>query len=113
MGVAPDDYKELAPLAEALGAALAATRKVTDRGWLPRARQLGITGISVAPRLYVAVGLSGKFNHALGFRNAGTVLAINDDPTAPIFDFADIGIVADWKRVVPLLTAALATEVRV
>ena len=109
-GVAPEDYGALDPLTRGLGAALAATRKVTDRGWLPRARQLGITGIAIAPRLYFAIGLSGKFNHSVGIRGAGMVVAINDDPEAPIFNFSDIGIVADWKQVVPPLAVALAAN---
>ena len=67
-GVAPDEYELLSPLAATLGAELAATRKVTDKGWAPRARQVGITGRSIAPRLYVAIGLSGKFNHLVGVR---------------------------------------------
>lgn len=106
-GVAHEEYDRLRPLTEALGATLAATRKVTDWGWLPRARQLGITGQAIAPNLYVAVGLSGKFNHSVGIRGAGTVLAINNDPQAPIFGFADIGIVGDWKEVVPRLVAGI------
>ena len=69
-GVAPEDYPLLQPFQDALGAELAATRKVTDRGWLPRARQLGITGRSIAPRLYVALGASGKYNHMVGVRAA-------------------------------------------
>ena len=81
---------------------------MTDQGWLPRSRQVGITGRSIAPQLYIGVGLSGKFNHAIGIRAAGTVLAVNNDPDAPIWDHADIGIVADWHDVVPLLTARLA-----
>ena len=79
-GVAPEDYPLLEPLRDALGAELAATRKVTDRGWLPRARQVGITGRSIAPRLYVVLGASGKFNHMVGVRAARSVLAINTDP---------------------------------
>ena len=106
-GVTPDEYEQLAPLAALLGAELAATRKVTDKGWAPRARQVGITGRSIAPRLYVAVGLSGKFNHMVGVRGAGTILAVNHDPTAPVFEHCDIGIVADWHEVVPLLQQAL------
>ena len=82
-GVTPDEYEELSPLAAVLGAELAATRKVTDQGWAPRARQVGITGRSIAPRLYVAVGLSGKFNHMVGVRAAGTILAVNADRGAP------------------------------
>ncbi len=106
-GVAPGEYELLAPLAALLGAELAATRKVTDRGWAPRSRQVGITGRSIAPRLYVAVGLSGKFNHMVGVRAAGTILAVNADRGAPVFDHCDVGIVGDWHEVVPLLHEAL------
>jgi electron transfer flavoprotein alpha subunit len=106
-GVPPDEYGALEPLLEVLGAELAATRKVTDKGWLPRARQVGITGRSIKPQLYVSIGASGKFNHVIGFRSAGTVLAVNPDPGALIFDVADIGIVGDWREAVPLLTTAL------
>ena len=109
-GVAPADYAALSPLAAALGAELAATRKVTDQGWAPRARQVGITGRSIAPRLYVAVGLSGKFNHMVGVRAAGTVVAINEDRSAPVFEHCDVGLVGDWRQVVPLLHAALRRE---
>jgi len=106
----PDDYEELSPLAALLGAELAATRKVTDKGWAPRARQVGITGRSIAPRLYVALGLSGKFNHMVGVRAAGTILAINEDPGAPVFSQCDVGIVGDWHVVVPALAAALRED---
>jgi electron transfer flavoprotein alpha subunit len=106
-GVPPDCYPLLQPLLELLGAELAATRRVTDLGWLPRSRQVGITGHSISPRLYVALAIAGKFNHTVGTRGAGTVLAVNDNPQAPIFDAADIGIVAPWQEVVPLLTAAV------
>jgi electron transfer flavoprotein alpha subunit len=102
-GVAPDGYPALNPLLEVLGAKLAASRKVTDQGWLPRSRQVGITGHSIAPSLYVAIGLSGKFNHMVGVRAAGTVLVVNPDPRAAAFDWADVGIVGDWEEVVPLL----------
>ncbi len=106
-GVGPDEYDALEPLRTLLGAELGATRKVTDEGWLPRARQVGITGRSIAPRLFVSVGASGKFNHSVGLRAAGTVLAINNDPAAPIFQVADIGIVADWRHALPLLVDEL------
>ncbi|MCU1459748.1 MAG: electron transfer flavoprotein beta subunit [Actinomycetia bacterium] len=102
-GVAPEDYPTLDPLLGLLAAELGATRKVTDKGWLPRARQIGITGRSVAPRLYVAVGLSGKFNHSVGYRSARTVLAINSKADALVFETADVGIVGDWREVLPLL----------
>jgi electron transfer flavoprotein alpha subunit len=107
-GVDPADYPELDPLLAVLGAELGATRKVTDNGWLPRARQIGITGRSIAPQLFVAIGSSGKFNHMVGVRAAGTVLAVNPDPEAPVFGVADVGIVGDWRTVVPHLVAAVA-----
>ena len=107
VGVAPEDYPRLDALRALLDAELAGTRKVTDQGWLPRARQIGVTGRSIAPRLYIALGLSGKFNHVIGFRRAGTVLAINSDPQALIFDLADIAMVGDWREIVPGLVAEL------
>jgi electron transfer flavoprotein alpha subunit len=91
-----------------LGAELAATRKVTDQGWLPHGRQLGITGRSVAPRMYLAVGLSGNQNHLVGASRAGTVLAINTDPAAEIFGHCDVGLVADWQEVMPYLVDGLS-----
>lgn len=106
-GVQPDEYPLLSPLAALLGAELGATRKVTDKGWAPRARQIGITGRSIAPRLYVALGLSGKFNHMVGVRSAGTILAVNQDPDALVFGHADVGLVGDWHQVVPALEDAL------
>jgi electron transfer flavoprotein alpha subunit len=107
MGVPPDAYDDLEPLRTLLRAELGATRKVTDQGWLPRSRQIGITGRSIAPRLFVSIGASGKFNHAVGLRAAGTVLAINDDAHAPIFASADAGIVGNWREVIPLLVDQL------
>jgi electron transfer flavoprotein alpha subunit len=107
-GVPPDDYESLSPLAALLGAELAATRKVTDKGWAPRSRQVGITGRSIAPKLYVALALSGKFNHIVGVRAAGTILAVNADRGAPVFDHCDVGIVGDWHEVVPRLAQVLA-----
>ena len=110
-GVAPEEYAQLQPLLSALGAELAATRKVTDKGWLPRSRQVGITGRSIAPRLYVAFGLSGKFNHMVGVRAAKTILAVNTAPDALVFGHTDIGIVGDWHDVLPLLCEQLAEAV--
>jgi electron transfer flavoprotein alpha subunit len=107
-GVPPERYGELDELLAVLGATLAATRKVTDKGWMPRSRQVGITGHSIRPDLYVALAVSGKFNHMVGVRAAGTVLAINRDPAAPVFDACDVGIVGDWTEIVPLLTQAVA-----
>ena len=108
VGVDPDGYPVIDELRAALGdAALGATRRVTDRGWVPRSRQVGVTGHAVAPRLLVAVGSSGRFNHTVGIRNAAVVLAINSDPSAEIFDQVDVGLVGEWQTVVPELTAEL------
>lgn len=111
-GVDPERYDELTPLLELLGAELGATRKVTDEGWLPRARQLGITGHSISPRLYLGLGLGGKFNHTVGVRAAGTIVAVNPDRDAPVFDWVDVGLVARWEDVVPELVARLEARTR-
>lgn len=108
LGVQPPDYPLAKELAARLGAELAGTRKVTDRGWLPRARQVGITGHSLAPELYVAVGVSGRTNHAVGVLQAGTVLAVNSDPGAAVFGWADVGVVGDWRQVLPTLVDGLS-----
>ncbi|MDA8269601.1 MAG: FAD-binding protein [Actinomycetota bacterium] len=109
-GVDRQEYDRLAPLVDALGAELAATRKVTDRGWLPRARQVGITGHSVAPDLLVVVGSSGSANHMIGSRGARTIVAVNCDPDAPVFEWADVGMVADWRLAVAAVSELLAEE---
>jgi electron transfer flavoprotein alpha subunit len=106
-GVAPAHYDELRPLCARLGAELAATRKVTDAGWLPHSRQVGITARNIAPRLYIALGISGNTNHMMGVARAGTVLAVNNDPAAPIFTQCDIGIVADWREAAPQIASEL------
>jgi electron transfer flavoprotein alpha subunit len=106
-GVDPTQYGELEPVRVLLGAELAATRKVTDQGWLPHGRQVGITGRSVSPRIYLAVGLSGNQNHLVGASRAGTVVAINTDPAAAIFAHCDVGLVADWQEVMPHLVEQL------
>ncbi|MFN8026057.1 MAG: FAD-binding protein [Acidimicrobiia bacterium] len=107
-GIDPSAYDDLQPLLAVLGAELGATRKVTDNGWLPRARQIGITGRTIAPRLFVSIGASGKFNHMVGVRASGTVLAINPDPDALVFAVSDIGMVGSWQEVVPALVKALS-----
>jgi electron transfer flavoprotein alpha subunit len=106
-GVEPDEYHHLESLRSLLGAELAATRKVTDKGWMPHARQIGITGYAISPRLYLALGTSGKYNHTVGVRSAGTIIAVNPDPDAPVFGFADIGIVGDWRETVDELERQL------
>jgi electron transfer flavoprotein alpha subunit len=106
-GVEHVDYPFLRPLTSLLHAELGATRKVTDRGWLPRYRQIGITGNSISPHLYISIGASGKFNHCVGFRSARLVLAINSNPDAAIFEQADFGVVAEWKSLIPKIVDSL------
>jgi len=110
-GVDPGDYFQLEELAELLGADFGATRKVTDRQLMTRARQIGITGRSISPDLYVAIGIAGKLNHMIGVRAAGTILAINSDPGAPVFDVSDVGIVGEWKDAVAMLCDSLRERV--
>ena len=108
MGIGgPENMEPIRDLADALGASIGTTRDVADVGWLPRQYQIGISGKSVAPELYIAVALRGPFNHTVGIQRSGTIIAINNSARSPIFRAADCGIVGDWREVVPVFTSAV------
>ena len=107
-GIKDEEHVQLAKdLAAALGAELAASRPIVDAGWLPTDRQVGSSGQTVAPKLYLALGISGAIQHVVGMKGARTIVAINKDPDAPIFEIADYGIVGDLFEVVPAMIAEL------
>jgi electron transfer flavoprotein alpha subunit len=103
----PESLDMIKQLAETLEAEIAASRPVCDEGWLPLDRQIGSSGQTVAPKLYLAVGISGAIQHIVGMKNSGTIVAINKDSHAPIFDIADYGVVGDLFEVIPALTEAI------
>lgn len=104
---APENIAQAEALAKAIGGELAASRPICDEGWLPMERQIGSSGQTVAPKLYLALGISGAIQHVVGMKGSRTIVAVNKDQNAPIFELADYGIVADIFEIMPALTEAL------
>jgi electron transfer flavoprotein alpha subunit len=107
---AKEGFEQCEQLADAMGGAVAATRAVVDAGWYPYAAQIGQTGKTVAPKLYLAAGISGAIQHKVGMQNSENILAINKDQNAPIFEFSDLGVVGDLHKIVPKLTEAIKAK---
>src|SRR6059058_1757042 len=107
---AKEGFELCEQLAESMGGAVAATRAVVDAGWYPYAAQIGQTGKTVAPKLYLAAGISGAIQHKVGMQNSENIVAINKDQNAPIFEFSDLGIVGDLNKILPKLTEAVKAK---
>jgi electron transfer flavoprotein alpha subunit len=105
-----ENFELAEQLSNSMGGAVAATRAVVDAGWYPYAAQIGQTGKTVAPKLYLALGISGAIQHKVGMQNSENILAINKDQNAPIFEFADLGVVGDLHKIVPKLTEAIKAK---
>jgi electron transfer flavoprotein alpha subunit len=103
----PENIPQAEALAKAIGGEIAASRPICDEGWLPMERQIGSSGQTVAPKLYLALGISGAIQHVVGMKGARTIVAVNKDQNAPIFEIADYGIVADIFEIMPALTEEL------
>jgi len=106
----PEGFELCEALAEALGGAVAATRAVVDAGWYPYSTQIGQTGKTVSPKLYLAAGISGAIQHKVGFQSSENIVAINKDANAPIFEYSDLGIVGDLNKILPKLTEAVKAK---
>ena len=106
----PEGFELCEALAEALGGAVAATRAVVDAGWYPYSTQIGQTGKTVSPKLYLAAGISGAIQHKVGFQSSENIVAINKDSNAPIFEYSDLGIVGDLNKILPKLTEAVKAK---
>jgi electron transfer flavoprotein alpha subunit len=106
----PEGFELCEALADALGGAVAATRAVVDAGWYPYSTQIGQTGKTVSPKLYLAAGISGAIQHKVGFQSSENIVAINKDSNAPIFEYSDLGIVGDLNKILPKLTEAVKAK---